>query len=134
MSHIGDPVPGLPPWTWGFKHIWPQYYITSKTGVTPTAKDVIEYRGSSILDVPPPGYDQAPGYDTAPGFDTNSPEHGFSFEAHLWYFRRTSGCTLHANTSSLTSTPEVSTSKEKRTVAFAGIEDAGDGDVFGKIS
>ena len=92
VSHIHDPVPGLPikgiP-PFGYHHVWPQYYITSGNNVPVTVNDINQYNTNELVmatrDVDPP-----PGYDTNTTTNADIP----NVAAHLWYFRQVSGCTL----------------------------------------
>ena len=101
VSHIHDPVPGLPikglP-PFGYFHVWPQWYITSGNNVAVTVNDIDEYNWNeevmATTDVEPP-----PGYDTNITTALDIP----NIAAHLWYFRQVSGCTLTTpNISALT--------------------------------
>lgn len=99
VSHIHDPVPGLPlkglP-PFGYFHVWPQWYITSGNNVPVTVNDIDVYNWNEEVmatgDVEPP-----PGYDTNITTTLDIP----NVAAHLWYFRQVSGCTLTAPTSAL---------------------------------
>ena len=92
VSHIHDPVPGLPlkglP-PLGYHHVWPQYYIKSGNNVPVTVNDIDEYNTNEEVmatrDVDPPT-----GYDTNVTTNADIP----NIAAHLWYFRQVSGCTL----------------------------------------
>lgn len=73
VTHTDDPVPKLPPTELGYRHISPEYWITSATDVTPTAADI-----EVITDV-----DESAGNEGTSGFDV---------DAHLWYFNDISAC------------------------------------------
>lgn len=104
ISHIHDPVPGLPikglpPFS--YFHVWPQYYITSGNNVPVTVNDIDGYDWNeevmATTDVEPP-----PGYDTNVATALDVP----NVAAHLWYFRQVSGCTL--------TTPTTNTATSRR--------------------
>lgn len=105
ISHKNDPVPGVPPWLAGYVHIWPQYYISSANYITPTPKDVAKW----VVEESP-----ATNGTVAPiGYDTNN-TNVINIEAHLWYFRQTSGCTLQAGVPLQNSSTAISTSRRRR--------------------
>lgn len=96
VSHLDDPVPGLPlkglP-PFGYYHVWPQYYITSGNNVPVTVNDINEEVWNeevmATADTEPP-----PGFDTNVTMALDLP----NVAAHLWYFRQVSGCTLTTGT------------------------------------
>ena len=68
VTHSDDPVPRLPSIVLGFRHISPEYYISSSTGVTVTAADIhgpltgnLNYSGNTgnqqdLIDIPAHGW------------------------------------------------------------------------------
>jgi predicted lipase len=49
VTHKGDPVPKLPPALLGYRHISPEYYVTSANDVAVTAGDVTVLQGTLNL-------------------------------------------------------------------------------------
>ncbi|KAF2260576.1 alpha/beta-hydrolase [Lojkania enalia] len=67
VTHVDDPIPRLPPWLIGFRHISPEYYITSGNEEQPTPSDIMVYSGTL-------------------NFDGNEGDTGFDTDAHVNYF------------------------------------------------
>ena len=104
VVHRYDPVPGQPPKWLFWYHIWPQYYITAKTGEIVTVDDVkvSGWWGSPETDVgegtpdaPPPPTPEIYMTHAPDGFDQkeSGPEVSIpGIDAHLWYLGPMSGC------------------------------------------
>ncbi|KAF2193698.1 alpha/beta-hydrolase [Zopfia rhizophila CBS 207.26] len=73
VTHLDDPVPRLPPSLFGYRHISPEYYISSGNTAQPTANDVTRYEGVNNK-------------------QGNEKDTGFSVDAHVQYFGHISGC------------------------------------------
>ena len=73
VTHVGDPVPKLPPHVFGYVHISPEYYITSGNDQTPTTEDISVVEGEFSL-------------------EGNTGDFGISIPAHLYYFNSYLGC------------------------------------------
>ncbi|KAF2465622.1 alpha/beta-hydrolase [Lindgomyces ingoldianus] len=73
VTHKNDPVPKLPPWLIGFRHVSPEYYISSGNDAMPTANDITVFMGTN-------------------NHDGNEKDTKFDVNAHLSYFGPISGC------------------------------------------
>ncbi|ORX94214.1 Alpha/Beta hydrolase protein [Clohesyomyces aquaticus] len=49
VTHLNDPVPKLPPWLLGYRHVSPEYYVSTANGVMPTTADVTVLQGINNL-------------------------------------------------------------------------------------
>lgn len=75
MTHYDDPIPRLPPLSFGFVHISPEYYIKTGNGIAVTAADITELTGSINLKG-----------------NTANIGNGRDLAAHGWYFNNISAC------------------------------------------
>lgn len=75
VTHYDDPIPRLPPLSFGFVHISPEYYIKTGNGIAVTAADITELTGSINLKG-----------------NTANIGNGRDLAAHGWYFNNISAC------------------------------------------
>ncbi|KAF2801051.1 alpha/beta-hydrolase [Melanomma pulvis-pyrius CBS 109.77] len=71
VTHLNDPIPRLPPTWLGFRHIEPEYYISSDNTAHPTTNDVTVFKDDSGGNEKDPELDQ---------------------DAHRMYFGRIGAC------------------------------------------
>ena len=80
VTHFDDPVPKLPPRSWGFADVGPEYWINAGNGVGVEIGDVIMVQGADM------------------GSEGDFGDVGFldlfklDVSAHLWYFGPISSC------------------------------------------
>jgi hypothetical protein len=79
--HVGDPVPSLPPKSLGYKHIGPEYVITSSTLDENTSPRQIEIRHTDA---------DEDGDGVTPTLLQNAMSD--SWKAHTWYFNAVTIC------------------------------------------
>lgn len=74
VTHSDDPVPKLPPLSFGYSQPSPEYWITAATNATVKASDITVVKG----------IDSDKGNDGTPT--------GLDIDAHKWYFNAISSC------------------------------------------
>ncbi|OCK81543.1 alpha/beta-hydrolase [Lepidopterella palustris CBS 459.81] len=78
VTHLNDPVPRLPPMALGWRHVSPEYFISSANGVAVTENDVAEFVGDS---------------ETL----GNAGQDSVDVNAHRWYFGNMTACYPHGD-------------------------------------
>lgn len=72
VTHHNDIVPRIPPMWLGYRHIEPEYYIDTDTGVSVTPNNITEYTSE----------------DNRDGVMGDA----WSIQAHTWYFYNVATC------------------------------------------
>ncbi|KAF1808669.1 alpha/beta-hydrolase [Eremomyces bilateralis CBS 781.70] len=73
LTHGSDLIPQLPPLLFGYRHISPEYFISSGQNIVPTPKDITIYSGDWNL-------------------SGNTGKLPGNVVAHQWYFNRIASC------------------------------------------
>lgn len=89
ITHLDDPVPRLPPITFGYRHTSPEYWLSSSEGDGP--------------DYPIDEIKVCVGNDNV---DCNAGTFGLNIAAHLAYFGEISGCALGGGNNSSTASAD----------------------------
>jgi hypothetical protein len=74
VTHTDDPVPRLPPISFNYRHVSPEYWVDEGSDGVATASEIT----------------YCPGYSNV---ECNGGTTGLDVDAHLWYFQEVSGCT-----------------------------------------